>query len=46
MATTRDWLLDDSPSSRLQARLGRSYRLTQPATGKEGPLFADKKSMA
>ncbi|WP_378942874.1 ABC transporter permease [Mesorhizobium sp. ANAO-SY3R2] len=29
MATTRDWLLDDSPSSRLQARLGRSYRLTR-----------------
>ncbi|PWK67528.1 ABC transporter permease [Aminobacter sp. AP02] len=28
MATTRDWLLDDSPSSRLQARLGRSYRLS------------------
>lgn len=29
MATTRDWLLDDSPSSRLQARLGRSYRLAR-----------------
>lgn len=29
MATTRDWLLDDSPSSRLQARLGRSYRLSR-----------------
>lgn len=25
--TTRDWLLDDSPSSRLQARLGRGYRV-------------------
>jgi len=25
MASTRDWLLDDSPSSRLQARLGRAY---------------------
>ncbi|CAN7432271.1 ABC transporter permease [Aminobacter sp. LjRoot7] len=29
MATTRDWLLDDSPASRLQARLGRSYRLSR-----------------
>jgi len=29
MATGRDWLLDDSPSSRLQARLGRSYRLSR-----------------
>ncbi len=29
MTTTRDWLLDDSPSSRLQARLGRSYRLAR-----------------
>ncbi len=29
MATTRDWLLDDSPTSRLQARLGRSYRLSR-----------------
>lgn len=29
MATTRDWLLDDSPTSRLQARLGRSYRLAR-----------------
>ncbi|MCF1740865.1 ABC transporter permease [Paradevosia shaoguanensis] len=27
MASTRDWLLDDSPSSRLQARLGRGYRV-------------------
>jgi len=26
--TTRDWLLDDSPSSRLQASLGRAYRVT------------------
>ncbi|KQU75369.1 D-ala-D-ala transporter subunit [Aminobacter sp. DSM 101952] len=26
---TRDWLLDDSPTSRLQARLGRSYRLAR-----------------
>jgi peptide/nickel transport system permease protein len=25
--TTRDWLLDDSPSSRLQASLGRFYRV-------------------
>ncbi len=25
--TTRDWLLDDSPTSRMQARLGRSYRI-------------------
>ncbi|ECI7685926.1 ABC transporter permease [Salmonella enterica subsp. enterica] len=29
MATTRDWLLDDSPASRLQARLGRFYMLTR-----------------
>ena len=29
MAATRAWLLDDSPSSRLQARLGRSYRLAR-----------------
>ncbi|WP_432283897.1 ABC transporter permease [Aminobacter sp. BA135] len=29
MTTGRDWLLDDSPSSRLQARLGRSYRLSR-----------------
>jgi peptide/nickel transport system permease protein len=27
MATTRDWLLDDSPESRLQANLGRGYRI-------------------
>ncbi|SDD68032.1 peptide/nickel transport system permease protein [Paracoccus isoporae] len=27
MSTTRDWLLDDSPASRLQASLGRSYRM-------------------
>ncbi|WP_265519179.1 ABC transporter permease [Nitratireductor luteus] len=26
--TYRDWLLDDSPSSRLQAGLGRSYRVS------------------
>ena len=25
--TTRDWLLTESPSSRMQARLGRSYRV-------------------
>jgi peptide/nickel transport system permease protein len=25
--TTREWLLDDTPASRLQARLGRSYRI-------------------
>ena len=25
--TARDWLLDDSPASRLQANLGRSYRM-------------------
>lgn len=28
MANARDWLLADSPSSRLQANLGRAYRLT------------------
>ncbi|KKB85141.1 D-ala-D-ala transporter subunit [Devosia limi DSM 17137] len=28
MANTRDWLLDDSPTSLLQANLGRSYRVT------------------
>lgn len=28
MSATRDWLLEDSPQSRLQARLGRIYRLT------------------
>lgn len=27
MATTRDWLLADSPTSRLQASLGRGYRV-------------------
>ncbi|KKB10459.1 D-ala-D-ala transporter subunit [Devosia geojensis] len=27
MASTRDWLLDDSPTSRLQASLGRFYRI-------------------
>ncbi|QDY70629.1 ABC transporter permease [Qingshengfaniella alkalisoli] len=27
MSTTRDWLLDDSPKSRLQANAGRSYRM-------------------
>ena len=25
--TTRDWLLDDSPSSRWQASAGRAYRV-------------------
>jgi len=28
MATTRDWLLADSPTSRLQASLGRVYRVS------------------
>jgi peptide/nickel transport system permease protein len=27
MAHVTDWLLDDSPASRMQARLGRSYRI-------------------
>lgn len=27
MAGTREWLLDDTPASRLQARLGRFYRI-------------------
>ena len=27
MAATRDWLLADSPTSRLQARMGRTYRI-------------------
>ena len=27
MANVTDWLLDDSPASRLQARLGRSFRI-------------------
>lgn len=27
MATARNWLLDESPASRLQANLGRSYRM-------------------
>jgi peptide/nickel transport system permease protein len=27
--TTLDWLLDDSPASRMQARLGRTYRITR-----------------
>jgi peptide/nickel transport system permease protein len=27
MATTREWLLTESPGSRIQARLGRSYRV-------------------
>ena len=31
MAVTREWLLDDSPSSRLQARLGRGYRVLRRA---------------
>jgi peptide/nickel transport system permease protein len=26
-ASTREWLLDDAPASRMQARLGRSYRI-------------------
>ena len=33
MALTREWLLDDSPSSRLQARLGRSYRVLRALSG-------------
>lgn len=28
MATLRDWLIDDSPASRMQARLGRAWRIT------------------
>ena len=28
MAATRDWLLDDNPASRTQARLGRAYRIS------------------
>ncbi|QND50438.1 ABC transporter permease (plasmid) [Phyllobacterium sp. 628] len=28
MANVRSWLIDDSPSSRLQARLGRAYRIS------------------
>ena len=28
MATTRDWLLADSPTSRFQANMGRAYRVT------------------
>jgi peptide/nickel transport system permease protein len=28
MATTRDWLLVDSPTSRFQANMGRAYRVT------------------
>ncbi|HTV70425.1 MAG TPA: ABC transporter permease [Rhizobiaceae bacterium] len=27
--STLDWLLDDSPASRMQARLGRTYRITR-----------------
>lgn len=27
MATLRDWLIDDSPASRMQARLGRAWRI-------------------
>lgn len=30
--TRRDWLLDESPASRLQARLGRLYRLALALT--------------
>ena len=33
MALTREWLLDDSPSSRLQARLGRGYRVLRALLG-------------
>jgi peptide/nickel transport system permease protein len=33
MAVTREWLLDDSPSSRLQARLGRGYRVLRALLG-------------
>ena len=33
MAITREWLLDDTPSSRLQARLGRSYRVLRALLG-------------
>ncbi|AKR58166.1 D-ala-D-ala transporter subunit [Devosia sp. H5989] len=33
MASTRDWLLDDSPSSRLQARMGRGYRVFRSLLG-------------
>ena len=33
MASTRDWLLDDSPSSRFQARMGRSYRVFRSLLG-------------
>ena len=33
MAITREWLLDDSPSSRLQARLGRGYRVLRALLG-------------
>lgn len=29
MTTMTNWLLDDSPSSRLQASLGHSYRVTR-----------------
>lgn len=28
MSTAKDWLLDDSPASRMQATLGHSYRMT------------------
>ena len=31
--TTRDWLLDDFPASRLQASLGRSYRMSRMLLG-------------
>ncbi|GGF36913.1 cytochrome c550 [Youhaiella tibetensis] len=33
MASTRDWLLDDSPSSRFQARMGRGYRVFRSLLG-------------
>ncbi len=36
--TTRDWLLADSPTSRLQARMGRAYRVSTALIG--NPLAA------
>ena len=33
MTGTREWLLDDSPTSRLQARLGRGYRVLRALLG-------------
>ncbi len=29
MSTTRNWLLDESPTSKLQASLGNSYRMAR-----------------